>query len=107
MRGYDRDYVDGLIQRATDALATDRATNRSAAASHLAAATIPTVWRGYERGQVDAYLRRLSGPTGRSARREQPGLSRAKRPIMAQRTPGRRSRPKPGWRGSGTGRTGV
>ncbi len=60
LRGYDRDHVDGLIQRAADALAADSAADRSAAAALLAAPTIPTVWRGYERGQVDAQLRRLT-----------------------------------------------
>jgi DivIVA domain-containing protein len=60
LRGYDRDQVDALVRRASDALASTDQRLRSSAREALAEPTLLVGMRGYDRGQVDHYLGRLA-----------------------------------------------
>lgn len=59
LRGYDPGYVDNLVRRATDALLAGGAGPRGEARAAIDEAAIPVLMRGYDREQVDQYLRRL------------------------------------------------
>lgn len=56
LRGYDMDVVSDLITQAQQHLHSDRTADRAAFAVQLDSRDIPVQFRGYDRGQVDAYL---------------------------------------------------
>lgn len=68
LRGYDPGAVDSLVETAREALASADESLRARAAAQLdrgAAELVPAL-RGYDRRQVDAYVRELSAAlTGR------------------------------------------
>jgi hypothetical protein len=60
LRGYDRGHVDDLVGRAEQALLGDRPDRRTSVTRELAQ-PIPVRLRGYDRVQVDNFLRLLAG----------------------------------------------
>ena len=59
LRGYDPAEVDAVVRRAHEALASDDPAVRASARAELARAALRVRLRGYDRGQVDEYLRHL------------------------------------------------
>jgi cell division septum initiation protein DivIVA len=60
LRGYDRQQVDALVQRATEALSSADERLRATAREALAEPTLLVRMRGYDREQVDTYLGRMA-----------------------------------------------
>ncbi len=57
LRGYRIAETDALLATVGDALGQDDPFRRAAALRAIAEARLPVAFRGYDRGQVDAYLR--------------------------------------------------
>ncbi|WFE44774.1 DivIVA domain-containing protein [Verrucosispora sp. WMMD1129] len=76
LRGYEKRMVDDLVRRGLDALASGTAAQRQAVRAELDGRTLEVALRGYDMGQVDAYLERLSAALanepGEPAQPEQP-----------------------------------
>ncbi|MEW2381471.1 hypothetical protein AB0873_05175 [Micromonospora sp. NPDC047707] len=66
LRGYDKRRVDELIGRCVDALNSDQASRIEQAKTELdrERGKLPLALRGYDRGQVDGMLERLSAVLG-------------------------------------------
>jgi DivIVA domain-containing protein len=60
MRGYARDQVDAVVGRALQALNSGDAALRAAVRDELRATEFLVVLRGYDRSQVDLFLRSLA-----------------------------------------------
>jgi DivIVA domain-containing protein len=60
LRGYDIAAVDGVVQRAHDALASGSPAARAAAREELRQIAFQVRFRGYNRMQVEEYLRRAA-----------------------------------------------
>ena len=60
LRGYDSAAVDAVVQRAHEALASNSPAVRAAARAELQRSTFRVRLRGYDRMQVDEYLRQLA-----------------------------------------------
>ncbi|MEV4538533.1 DivIVA domain-containing protein [Asanoa sp. NPDC049518] len=60
LRGYRIAETDALLATAESAIGTDDPFRRAAALRAIAEARLPVSFRGYDRGQVDAHLRRVT-----------------------------------------------
>ncbi|GIJ19781.1 DivIVA domain-containing protein [Micromonospora lutea] len=60
LRGYEKRTVDDLVKRGLDALASGTAAQRQAVRAELDPRTLTVALRGYDMGQVDAFLERLA-----------------------------------------------
>jgi DivIVA domain-containing protein len=58
LRGYDVKEVDALVRDVDEALASDDVVLRTSVGERLRRAAFRVSLRGYDRGQVDDYLRR-------------------------------------------------
>jgi DivIVA domain-containing protein len=67
--GYDRGEVDAFVEKTTDALESGDPDRRAGALAAASAVTFHTKWRGYDRENVDQYLRRIA--RGRTDERHQ------------------------------------
>ncbi|GAA2608094.1 DivIVA domain-containing protein [Dactylosporangium fulvum] len=59
-RGYDRAEVDKFVQTANDAIASDEPSRRARAQADAQAVSFRVALRGYNRREVDHYLRRIA-----------------------------------------------
>ena len=59
LRGYDRQQVDHLLERAEHALASDRWYERKPVLDALRSANLQQRLRGYDRDQVDRVIQEL------------------------------------------------
>ncbi|MEV6925018.1 DivIVA domain-containing protein [Dactylosporangium sp. NPDC051485] len=59
-RGYDRPEVDKFVQTANDAIASNDPARRSRAQADAKAVSFRVTLRGYNRREVDHYLRRIA-----------------------------------------------
>jgi DivIVA domain-containing protein len=60
LRGYDIAEVDAVVQRAHEALASDSPAMRTSAREELRQIAFRVRFHGYDRMQVDEYLRRAA-----------------------------------------------
>ncbi|MEV2240813.1 DivIVA domain-containing protein [Micromonospora sp. NPDC049891] len=60
LRGYLKNEVDDLVRRGLDVLASGTAAQRQAVRAELDPTTLTVALRGYDMGQVDAFLERLA-----------------------------------------------
>ncbi|MGI5240160.1 DivIVA domain-containing protein [Dactylosporangium sp. CA-139066] len=58
--GYKRAEVDKFVQTANDAIASNDPARRAKAQADAQAVTFPVTLRGYNRREVDHYLRRIA-----------------------------------------------
>lgn len=64
LRGYDIAAVDAVVQHAHDALASDSPAARASVREELRQVAFRVRFRGYDRMQVDEYLRRMAAHLG-------------------------------------------
>ncbi|GAB3849972.1 hypothetical protein GCM10029963_35430 [Micromonospora andamanensis] len=60
LRGYEKRMVDDLVLRGLDVLASGTAAQRQEVSAELDPTTLTVALRGYDMGQVDAFLERLA-----------------------------------------------
>ncbi|MEG3632182.1 DivIVA domain-containing protein [Micromonospora palythoicola] len=73
LRGYEKRMVDDLVGRGLDVLASGTTAQRQAVRAELDPTTLTVALRGYDMGQVDAFLGRLAAAlTNEPEQPEQP-----------------------------------
>jgi len=60
LRGYQPEAVNTLLQQAAEALASEEETQRASVHAALLRRDLPVRFRGYDRDQVDHYLREMA-----------------------------------------------
>ncbi|GAB2932321.1 hypothetical protein GCM10027280_19960 [Micromonospora polyrhachis] len=60
LRGYDPAQVDAVVRRAAEARVSTDPAQRSAVLSELSNTRLLVKFRGYDRSQVDDYLRQVT-----------------------------------------------